>query len=88
MVPGYWDMAASMVSSGALDGDAFRAAKGEIFATLSKIHPLLGELRVATNEPEPFKYLETVVLAAPDANAILTRRREALKALAKGPGRV
>jgi len=33
MVIGYWDMAASLVTSGAIDGDAFRAAHGEIFAT-------------------------------------------------------
>lgn len=35
MVLGYWDMAASMVTTGAIDGDAFRAAHGEIFAAFS-----------------------------------------------------
>ena len=35
MVVGYWDMAASMVTTGAIDGDAFRAAHGEVFATFS-----------------------------------------------------
>ena len=29
MVIGYWDMAASLVSTGAIDGDAFRAAHGK-----------------------------------------------------------
>ena len=33
MVIGYWDIAASLVTSGAIDGDSFRAAHGEIFAT-------------------------------------------------------
>ena len=33
MVLGYWDMAASLVTTGAIDGDAFRAAHGEIFGT-------------------------------------------------------
>ena len=28
MVLGYWDMAASLVTTGAIDGDAFRAAHG------------------------------------------------------------
>src|SRR6476661_6189029 len=45
MVVGYWDMAASLVMSGAIDGDAFRAAHTEIVATFGKIQPFLGELR-------------------------------------------
>ena len=83
MVLGYWDMAASLVTSGAIDGDAFRAAHGEIFATFSKIHPYLAELRAACGEPELFKHMEAVVLAVPDAEALLSRRREAMRAAAK-----
>jgi hypothetical protein len=83
MVLGYWDMAASLVTSGAVDGDAFRAAHGEIFATFSKVHPFLAELRVAAEEPDFCRHVEAVVLAAPDAGAILTRRREAAMAAAK-----
>src|ERR1700758_2239360 len=51
MVLGYWDMAASMVTTGAIDGDAFRAAHSEIFATFSKISPYLEELRKLSREP-------------------------------------
>jgi hypothetical protein len=83
MVLGYWDMAASLVTTGAIDADAFRAAHGEIFATFSKIHLYLAELRNASGEPEFCKHLEAVVLSAPDAEAILKRRREALHAAAK-----
>ena len=83
MVIGYWDMAASMVTSGAIDGDAFRSAHGEIFATFSKVHPFLDEIRAATGEPEICKHIEAVVLAAPDAEEILKRSREALRAAAK-----
>jgi hypothetical protein len=83
MVLGYWDMAASLVTSGAIDGDAFRAAHNEIFGTFSKIHPYLAELRAVSGEPEICKHVEAVVLAAPDAEAILTRRREAMRAVAK-----
>ena len=50
MVLSYWDMAASLVTTGAVDADAFRAAHGEIFATFSKIHPYLTELRSASGE--------------------------------------
>jgi len=83
MVLGYWDMAASLVTNGAIDGDAFRAAHGEIFATFSKIQPFLEDLRAASHEPEFCKHIEAVVLAAPDAEAILTRRREAIRAAAQ-----
>src|SRR5581483_9469785 len=52
MVLGYWDMAASLVTTGAIDGDAFRAAHGEIFATFAKIQPHLAKIRNASAEPE------------------------------------
>ena len=83
MVLGYWDMAASLVTTGAVDGDAFRAAHGEIFATFGKIHPFLAQLRAASGEPEFCKHMEAVVLAAPNAEEILSRRREALRTAAK-----
>jgi hypothetical protein len=82
MVLGYWDMAASLVTNGAIDGDAFRAAHGEIFLTFAKIHPFLAQLRAASGEADYCKHLEAVVLAAPDAEAIMKRRRDAaLKAV-------
>jgi hypothetical protein len=86
MVLGYWDLAASLVTTGAIDGDSFRAAHGEIFATFSKIQPYLAELRTASAEPEFCKHIETVVMAASDAEAILTRRREAIRAAIKARG--
>jgi hypothetical protein len=83
MVLGYWDMAASMVTTGAIDGDAFRAAHGEIIATFSKIQPFLAEMRSASGEPEFCKHIEAVVMAAPDAETTLTRRREAIRAMVR-----
>jgi hypothetical protein len=76
MVLGYWDMAASLVTTGAIDGDAFRAAHGEMFAAFAKIEPFLAELRTVSGEPGFCAHLETVVMGAPDATAILARRRE------------
>src|SRR5678816_3495017 len=61
MVLGYWDMAASLVTSGAIDAESFRAAHGEVFATFSKIHPFLSELRTASGEADFCKHLEAVV---------------------------
>src|SRR5437773_2019116 len=84
-VLGYWDMAASLVTTGAIDGDAFRAAHSEVFATFSKVRPLLAEMRAASGESDFCRHLEAVVLAAPDAEAILRRRRDA--ALAAGRAR-
>jgi hypothetical protein len=84
MVLGYWDMAASFVTTGAIEAGAFLAAHGEIFATFGKIQPLLAELRAGTGEPEFCKHLEAVVLGAPDGQAIVNRRLAALRAAATG----
>jgi hypothetical protein len=86
MVLGYWDMAASLVTTGAIDADAFRAAHSEVFATFSKIYLYLDELRNASGEPDYCKHLETVVLSTHNAEAILKRRREALHAAVKARG--
>ena len=83
MVLGYWDMAASLVTTGAIDADAFRAAHSEIFGTFSKIEPFLEQLRDATNEHGFCAHLEAVVMGEPDAAAILRRRRDAIRAAAK-----
>jgi len=83
MVLGYWDMAASLVTTGAIDADAFRAAHSEVFATFGKIQPFLDEMRRVSSEPDFCKHVEAVVLGAPDGEAILTRRRAALRAAAK-----
>jgi hypothetical protein len=83
MVLGYWDMAASLVTTGAIDADAFRAAHGEVFLTFAKVHPFLAELRAASSEPEFCKHLAAVILATPAAEIIMTRRRAAAIAAAK-----
>jgi hypothetical protein len=83
MVVGYWDMAASMVTTGAIDRDAFLAANTEIVATFSKIQPFLDGLREVVGEPGMFRHLETVVMATPDAAARLERTRTRLRDMAK-----
>ena len=83
MVLGYWDMAASFVTTGAIDADAFRAAHSEVFATFGKIHPFLAELRTVSGETDFCKHLEEVVLGAPDGRAIVERRAAAIRAAAK-----
>lgn len=83
MVIGYWDMAASLVMTGAIDGDAFRAAHGEIFATFSKVQPFLEQLRQQASEPDVCKHMEAVVMASPGVDALLARRREAWRTMAR-----
>lgn len=83
MVLGYWDMAASLVSTGAIDPTSFLAAHTEIMGTFCKIHPFVAEMRSAVGEPGFLKHMEAVVMAAPDAEATLKRRRERLLAIAK-----
>jgi hypothetical protein len=83
MVLGYWDMAASLVATGAIDAASFLAAHGEIYLTFAKIEPFLAELRAATSEPEFCKHIEDVVMGTPNAMDILARRRAAALAAAK-----
>ncbi len=79
MVLGYWDMAASLVTTGAIDAEAFLAAHGEVFATFSKVQPFLAEMRRASGEPDFCKHVEAAVMTDPNAQATLTRRREAIR---------
>lgn len=83
MVVGYWDMAASLVTSGAIDADAFLAAHSEIMGTFCKIQPFLADMRSAIKEPGFLKHMEAVVMTAPDAEATLKRRRQTLLAMSK-----
>ncbi|HEX4037387.1 MAG TPA: hypothetical protein VHX37_04950 [Acidobacteriaceae bacterium] len=83
MVMGYWDMASSLVTTGAIDGEAFLAAHGEIFLTFSKVQPFLKELRAAMGVPNLFRHVEMVVMSAPDATVILERQRGRMRAAAK-----
>ncbi len=79
MVIGYWDMAASMVVTGAIDQESFVASHGEIIGTFAKVHPFLGELRGRMG-PSICANIEKVVMAMPDALEEMERRRARLKA--------
>src|SRR5690349_17623744 len=71
MVLGYWDMAASLVTSGAIDARSFLAAHGEIVLTFSKVAPFLAELRAAAGEPHFCAHIEAVLAELPDAGATM-----------------
>ena len=76
MVVGYWDMAASLVSHGAIDREMFLDANGEIFATFAKIQLLLPEMRANAQTPGLAKHLEAIVMSVPDIEPRLEMLRE------------
>ncbi len=79
----YWEMACSLVTTGAIDATAFLAAHNEIVATFSKVHPFLAEIRTASEEPLFCKHMEQVVMSMPDAEAVMHRRRERIRSAAR-----
>lgn len=83
MVLGYWDMAASLVTSGAVDAASFLAAHGEIISTFALIEPFVAQLRAASDEPTFLSHIERVVTAMPNATETLARRRARIRAAAQ-----
>jgi hypothetical protein len=83
MVLGYWDMAASLVTHGAIDAAMFRAANTEIMATFAKVEPFLSRLREVSGIPEFVEHLERVVMGAPGAAERLALLREECRAASK-----
>jgi hypothetical protein len=83
MVISYWEMAASLVTTGAINHAAFLAAHTEIIATFAKVEPFLEEMRASFKEPTFLRHMEEVVLGMPEAMATLERRRTGLAAAAK-----
>jgi hypothetical protein len=75
MVAGYWDMAASFVTFGAIDPQMFRAANGEIMATTSKLFTLLPQIRERNKMPEFYAHAEKFVMAQPDGLERVTMLR-------------
>lgn len=65
MVTSYWEMACSMVTSGAIDAAMFESSAGEHMIVYGKIEGFLPQLREMMGNPGLFKNLEQVVLSAP-----------------------
>jgi hypothetical protein len=65
MVVGYWEMAASLVTHGAIDRQMFVDANTEIIGTFAKIYRLLPEIREIAALPGFARHIEEVVLAVP-----------------------
>lgn len=68
MVTTYWEMAAALVSVGAISAELFHAANTEHVAVFAKLRAYLGALRETTGYPDYLASLEAVVCAMPDAS--------------------
>ena len=63
-VGGYWEMAATLVLSGALNEELFLhpSCSGEMFFCFAKVQPYLKEFREKFNNPEAFANTEKLVM--------------------------
>ena len=62
-VSGYWNMAATLALSGAVNPDLFLEpnASGEMYFVFAKVKPFLKELRQKMNSPEMFGPVEKII---------------------------
>ena len=62
-VPGYWELAASLVVHGTLNETLFLepAFSGEMFLIFAKIHPFLKDVRERTQNPRMLANVEKVI---------------------------
>ena len=85
MVTSYWDMAASLVTQGAIPAAMFNEGNTEHFAVYAKLKPFLDDIRRSTQYPDYLRHLERVVYMHPqsaDHLAIFGRYMERQRGLA------
>jgi hypothetical protein len=76
MVVSYWEMAASLVTNGAIDAQLFNDANGEHVFVYSKIEPFIPQLQAAFNIPEYLPNFQKVVKDIPDIEQKIAGIRE------------
>ena len=82
MVLGYWDMAASLVTAGAIDRAMFQATGGELIFSFAKIEPFIAQYRVERGDPHYLANMEKVARAFPGADERMARIRQRYQAAA------
>ena len=85
MVTSYWDMAAALVTQGAIPAPMFNAANTEHFALYAKLRPFLADVRTAARYPDYLMHIEKVVQTEADSESridIFARYMERQRALA------
>ena len=85
MVTSYWDMAASLVTQGAIPAAMFNEANTEHFAVYAKLRPFLEEVRATTTYVDYLTNIEQVIAMHPrpeERIAIFARYLERQRGLA------
>jgi hypothetical protein len=85
MVTSYWDMAASLVTQGAIPAAMFNEANTEHFAVYAKLRPFLEEVRATTRYADYLTNIEQVINMHPQPEerlAIFARYLERQRGLA------
>ncbi|HEY6121653.1 MAG TPA: hypothetical protein VIV66_16975 [Pyrinomonadaceae bacterium] len=81
MVVSYWDMAAALVNSGAIDAQMFNDANGEHIFVFAKIKSFLSEIRTTANMPEYLAHFEKLVMSIPNIEERIAAMHERMKAI-------
>jgi hypothetical protein len=82
-VLGYWDMAAALVSHGALNGDLFASCAGEMFFVYAKFRPHLQKLRKELGQPRFLQNVEEVAEQWPERTKLVAERVAKMGAMRK-----
>ncbi len=80
MVVTYWDMAAALVNSGAIDPELFNETNGEHIGVFSKIEPLVREIREMYG-PQFAANLEKLIDATPNGRQRVAATRERMQGI-------
>jgi NAD(P)H-dependent flavin oxidoreductase YrpB (nitropropane dioxygenase family) len=87
MITSYWDMAASFVTSGALNKDLFLQSAGELLFTWEKTKANIAETRKVMGNPAYLSNFETVAQALiENMNKANPKAYEAFAARVRGAG--
>jgi hypothetical protein len=79
----YWEMACTLVLTGALNEQLFFMNNGEMFMFFAKMKPLLKQVREAMGNPEYLANMERVIEATPEGRERLQRTQANLARFAE-----
>jgi hypothetical protein len=86
MVAGYWDMACSFVTHGAIDWQMFIDACPEAIPAFAKVEPYLAELRSRVGPDYFGRHWEAVMVRIPGGAELFRHFREGLLAASRSSG--
>lgn len=81
MVTSYWEMAASLVTNGAIDAKMFTDANAEFIVVFGKIEPFLPQIRQAFGNPGIMVHLESLTLGLPNARQRIDQTVQGIRSM-------